>query len=42
MGNSILSSSEKIPFSKDKLKIFNRGILRGPKQFLITLKLIPS
>ena len=39
---AIFSSSGKIPVCKDELKILNRGVLNGPKQFLITLKLIPS
>ena len=28
--------------SKNKLKLFNRGVQKGQKKFLILLKLIPS
>ena len=34
--------SGKISSSEDNLKIFNKGLLKDPKQLLITLKLISS
>ena len=37
---AVFKSSERIPSSKDNLKIGNKDLLKDPKQLLITSKLI--
>ena len=36
---TVFKSSGKITSTKDNVKIFNKGLLEDPKQFLVTLKL---